>query len=204
MGTWALVLVGVLAALAAVATYKKIGAQTQFLAAQTEAIEHEVRTMREQWEDEHAVRLDFVPVTAADLALGEPPHVFGGVGFRVWNYGRHALRIVGFEFLAPGGGGSVWPRDLLLRSEDADTLVYTEPLIRLFMPEGSALDLAQVERLAGHRFVAAVHYRGIAGQGKAEVEFFVTCIPDPATGAHRFSATVPGPALAHHVRAASA
>lgn len=194
LGTWALVLVGILAAMAAVATYRKIGAQTRIMGAQTQAIEHQVRTMREQWEDEHVVRLDFVPVVGPDLSIGGSN--FGGIGFRVWNFGRHALRIVGFEFLEPGGRGAVWPRDLLLRSEDADTLVITEPFVRLFSAgaPGAAPDLDLIARLRGDRFRAAVHYRGIAGAGTSEFEFFVTYLDGALT--HRFTVTVAVPPAA--------
>jgi|GEM_PF-5162122 len=194
LGTWALVLVGILAAMAAVATYRKIGAQTKIMGAQTQAIEHQVRTMREQWDDEHVIRLDFVPVVAADLSIGEA--TFGGIGFRVWNYGRHALRIVGFEFLEPSGGGAVWPRDLLLRSEDADTLVITEPFVRLFCG-----DLAALSRLSSARFRAAVHYRGIAGAGRSEFEFSVNHVDGGLV--HRFEVSVAAAAPPPRARASA-
>lgn len=166
---------------------------------QTVAIAQQAKVMRDSYEAERALNLDFEGVLSngVDIPFGPPTSpqqvvTIPGCGIKIWNHGPHKIRVVGFEFTSPCGPGSTNPMQLAIGSEESGDLNITRWLFGLVAHSEFHPDVAELKKLHSRYFEAKLHCVGVGGRKEVPIAFQATWVEDQS-GKRIHLAIVPVP-----------
>lgn len=153
---------------------KALREQSDALKAQAQAALNQARVFRDQWDEDRRVHLDMWAEVTPNPATVAVPAAGGGdivltvcpANLQIWNYSRHAVRLVGIEigFDMPG---SPRPRDAVIPSEGLSSQPITAELLSLTVSQNRQITPDTLKALAANVKIR-LHYRGIAGAGATE------------------------------------
>ncbi len=147
--------------------------QGRSLAEQAEAAREQLAVLQARWAEEQGVHLDLWPrggiAGTAQIrhSLTDVRSIqFERATLEVWNYGRHAVRLVGFEIsvMPPPFAAPTHLRDAVIRAEESVRVDIQNELLNLFGLDPTGMDWQMLVLISSRPVFVRLQHRGADGR----------------------------------------